>query len=68
MTREKLTLRPASRNCPIELTVENLETGEGAFPMGSAKIDQLIYVIRDGHKGSSGNGDDDQSCRPGRPH
>ncbi len=48
MTREKLTLR-LHQELPYELTVEteNWEERED----GSARIDQLIYVARDGHKG-----------------
>ena len=48
MTREKLTLR-LHQELPYQLTVEteNWEERED----GSAKIDQLIYVVRDGHKG-----------------
>ncbi|MFD0859150.1 GTPase Era [Roseovarius aquimarinus] len=48
MTREKLTLR-LHQELPYQLTVEteNWEERED----GSARIDQLIYVMRDGHKG-----------------
>ena len=48
MTREKLTLR-LHQELPYQLTVEteNWEERED----GSARIDQLIYVARDGHKG-----------------
>ena len=48
MTREKLTLR-LHQELPYQLTVEteNWEERED----GTARIDQLIYVIRDGHKG-----------------
>ncbi|MGO4914268.1 GTPase Era [Pseudogemmobacter sp. W21_MBD1_M6] len=48
MTREKLTLR-LHQELPYELTVEteNWENKED----GSARIDQVIYVMRDGHKG-----------------
>ncbi len=48
MTREKLTLR-LHQELPYQLTVEteNWEERED----GSVRIDQLIYVARDGHKG-----------------
>ncbi|SFH13939.1 GTP-binding protein Era [Palleronia marisminoris] len=48
ITREKLTLR-LHQELPYQLTVEteNWEERED----GSARIDQVIYVIRDGHKG-----------------
>lgn len=48
MTREKLTLR-LHQELPYQLTVETEiweERGDG-----SARIDQVIYVARDGHKG-----------------
>ncbi|WP_127104780.1 GTPase Era [Pararhodobacter zhoushanensis] len=48
MTREKLTLR-LHQELPYELTVET-EAWEDR-PDGSTKIDQIIYVARDGHKG-----------------
>lgn len=48
MTREKLTLR-LHQELPYELTVET-EAWEDRKD-GSAKIDQVIYVARDGHKG-----------------
>ena len=48
MTREKLTLR-LHQELPYELTVETENWEERAD--GSARIDQLIYVARDGHKG-----------------
>ena len=48
MTREKLTLR-LHQELPYQLTVETENWEER--PDGSARIDQLIYVIRDGHKG-----------------
>ena len=48
MTREKLTLRP-HQELPYQLTVETENWEERKD--GSAKIDQIIYVIRDGHKG-----------------
>jgi len=48
ITREKLTLR-LHQELPYELTVENERWEER--PDGSARIDQLIYVARDGHKG-----------------
>ena len=48
MTREKLTLR-LHQELPYQLTVETEEWTERKD--GSARIDQLIYVVRDGHKG-----------------
>lgn len=48
VTREKLTLR-LHEELPYQLTVET-EKWEDR-PDGSTRIDQLIYVIRDGHKG-----------------
>jgi len=48
ITREKLTLR-LHQELPYQMTVETENWEER--PDGSAKIDQLIYVIRDGHKG-----------------
>ncbi len=48
MTREKLTLR-LHQELPYELTVETENWEERSD--GSARIDQLIYVARDGHKG-----------------
>ncbi len=48
MTREKLTLR-LHQELPYQLTVET-EKWEDRKD-GSVKIDQLIYVMRDGHKG-----------------
>jgi GTPase len=48
ITREKLTLR-LHEELPYQLTVET-ETWEDK-PDGSTRIDQLIYVARDGHKG-----------------
>lgn len=48
MTREKLTLR-LHQELPYQLTVET-ENWENRKD-GSAKIDQIIYVARDGHKG-----------------
>ena len=48
MTREKLTLR-LHQELPYQLTVET-ETWEERKD-GSARIDQVIYVARDGHKG-----------------
>jgi GTP-binding protein Era len=48
MTREKLTLR-LHQELPYELTVETEAWEER--PDGSARIDQIIYVARDGHKG-----------------
>ena len=48
MTREKLTLR-LHQELPYQLTVET-ESWEERDD-GSARIDQIIYVTRDGHKG-----------------
>ena len=48
MTREKLTLR-LHQELPYQLTVETESWEER--PDGSARIDQVIYVVRDGHKG-----------------
>ncbi|WP_171229131.1 GTPase Era [Ruegeria sp. HKCCA4008] len=48
MTREKLTLR-LHQELPYQLTVETENWEERTD--GSAKIDQVIYVMRDGHKG-----------------
>jgi len=48
MTREKLMLR-LHQELPYQLTVET-ESWEGR-PDGSARVDQVVYVIRDGHKG-----------------
>ncbi len=48
MTREKLTLR-LHQELPYQLTVETENWEERKD--GSARVDQLIYVIRDGHKG-----------------
>ena len=48
MTREKLTLR-LHEELPYQLTVET-EKWEDK-PDGSTRIDQIIYVSRDGHKG-----------------
>ena len=48
ITREKLTLR-LHQEIPYQLTVET-ETWEERKD-GSVRIDQLIYVTRDGHKG-----------------
>ena len=48
MTREKLTLR-LHEELPYQLTVETEKWEER--PDGSVRIDQLIYVARDGHKG-----------------
>jgi len=47
-TREKLTLR-LHQELPYQLTVET-ENWEDRKD-GSARIDQVIYVMRDGHKG-----------------
>jgi len=48
MTREKLTLR-LHQELPYQLTVETEKWEERRD--GSARIDQIIYVTRDGHKG-----------------
>ncbi|MBZ4021066.1 GTPase Era [Rhodobacter sp. TJ_12] len=48
VTREKLTLR-LHEELPYQLTVETENWEER--PDGSARIDQVIYVSRDGHKG-----------------
>jgi GTP-binding protein Era len=48
VTREKLTLR-LHEELPYQLTVET-EKWEDK-PDGSVRIDQIIYVARDGHKG-----------------
>lgn len=48
MTREKLTLR-LHQELPYELTVET--EGWQERKDGSVRIDQVIYVARDGHKG-----------------
>lgn len=48
MTREKLTLR-LHQELPYQLTVETENWEERDD--GSARIDQVIYVARDGHKG-----------------
>jgi GTP-binding protein Era len=48
MTREKLTLR-LHQELPYQLTVETENWEER--PDGSARVDQIIYVMRDGHKG-----------------
>jgi GTP-binding protein Era len=48
MTREKLTLR-LHQELPYELTVETEAWAERKD--GSVRIDQIVYVARDGHKG-----------------
>ena len=48
MTREKLTLR-LHQELPYQLTVETENWEERKD--GSARVEQLIYVMRDGHKG-----------------
>ena len=48
MTREKLTLR-LHQELPYQLTVETESWEER--PDGSTRVDQVIYVVRDGHKG-----------------
>ncbi|WP_300515760.1 GTPase Era [Aliiroseovarius sp.] len=48
MTREKLTLR-LHQELPYQLTVETENWEERKD--GSARVDQIVYVMRDGHKG-----------------
>ncbi|KPP90567.1 MAG: GTP-binding protein Era [Rhodobacteraceae bacterium HLUCCA08] len=48
MTREKLTLR-LHQELPYQLTVETEAWEERKD--GSARVDQVVYVARDGHKG-----------------
>lgn len=48
MTREKLTLR-LHQELPYQLTVETVSWEERKD--GTARIDQVVYVMRDGHKG-----------------
>jgi len=48
MTREKLTLR-LHQELPYQLTVETESWEERKD--GSARVDQIVYVARDGHKG-----------------
>ncbi|MCK0169386.1 GTPase Era [Jannaschia sp. S6380] len=48
ITREKLTLR-LHQELPYQMTVETEAWEER--PDGSVRIDQVIYVVRDGHKG-----------------
>ncbi len=48
MTREKLTLR-LHQELPYQMTVETENWEERKD--GSCKVDQVIYVMRDGHKG-----------------
>lgn len=48
ITREKLTLR-LHEEIPYQLTVETEAWEER--PDGSARVDQVIYVAREGHKG-----------------
>jgi GTPase len=48
ITREKLTLR-LHQELPYQLTVETEKWEERKD--GSVKIDQLIYVVREGHRG-----------------
>jgi GTP-binding protein Era len=48
MTREKLTLR-LHQELPYQLTVETENWEERKD--GSARVDQVVYVMRDGHKG-----------------
>jgi GTPase len=49
VTREKLTLR-LHEELPYQLTVET-EKWEDKREDGSTRIDQIVYVARDGHKG-----------------
>ena len=48
MTREKLTLR-LHQELPYQLTVETENWDERKD--GSARVDQIVYVAREGHKG-----------------
>ena len=48
ITREKLTLR-LHQELPYQLTVETENWKD--MKDGSARIEQIIYVVRDGHKG-----------------
>ncbi|MFV2003538.1 MAG: GTPase Era [Paracoccaceae bacterium] len=48
MTREKLTLR-LHQELPYQMTVETEDWQERQD--GSVRVDQVIYVMRDGHKG-----------------
>lgn len=48
ITREKLTLR-LHQELPYQLTVETEDWQERTD--GTARIDQVVYVVRDGHKG-----------------
>lgn len=48
ITREKLTLR-LHEEIPYQLTVETEQWEEK--PDGSARVDQIVYVARPGHKG-----------------
>ncbi len=48
ITREKLTLR-LHQELPYQLTVETESWDERKD--GSARVDQIVYVARDGHKG-----------------
>lgn len=48
MTREKLTLR-LHQELPYQMTVETENWEERKD--GSARVEQIIYVVRDGHKG-----------------
>jgi len=48
VTREKLTLR-LHEELPYQLTVETEQWEDR--PDGSTRIDQIVYVSRDGHKG-----------------
>jgi GTP-binding protein Era len=48
ITREKLTLR-LHQELPYQMTVETESWDERKD--GSARVDQMIYVMRDGHKG-----------------
>ncbi len=48
ITREKLTLR-LHQELPYQLTIETESWEERKD--GSVRIDQIVYVVRDGHKG-----------------
>jgi len=48
MTREKLTLR-LHEELPYQLTVETEKWEDKSD--GTTRIDQIVYVARDGHKG-----------------
>jgi GTP-binding protein Era len=64
MTREKLTLR-LHQELPYELTVETEAWEERED--GSARVDQIIYVAREGHRGIVLGKGARRSRRWGRP-